>query len=242
MPWDDSSLAGALGDMGDRSSWYNQIDAVGERFNREYQGQPFELPDEVEAMPIFRDWTSGGLTSRIAAPFWKLAQPKKSQRCLDVGCGVSFLIYPWRDWNAFFYGQDISDIACDSLNSRAPQLNSKLFKGAAKGPAHQLQYDDQQFDLAIATGFSCYYPLDYWEAVLTEMRRVLKPGGTLVFDVVNPESALAENWAILETYLGAEVLLTELGEWQALLKRSNTKVLKTLDHELSRLYSLQFLP
>jgi len=33
---------------------------------------------------------------------------------------------------------------------------------------------------------------------------------TLFFDVVNPEQPLAENWGILETYLGAEVFLERL--------------------------------
>jgi SAM-dependent methyltransferase len=231
----------ALSGMGDRTAWIASLDTVARRFNQEYEGKPFDLPDEVEAMPIFRDWTSGGLTSRVASPFWDIVKIKKGQRCLDIGCGVSFLIYPWREWDAFFYGQDISAIACDTLNSRAPQLNSKLFKGAVRGSAHQLKYDDNQFDLVIATGFSGYYPLDFWEEVLAEVRRVLKPGGTFVFDVVNPDAEIAENWAILEMYLGAEVFLTGLDEWAALLKRASAKVSKTSDNDLFRLYRVQFV-
>jgi ubiquinone/menaquinone biosynthesis C-methylase UbiE len=226
--------------MGDRTAWIPSLDTVARRFNQEYEGIPFDLPDEVEAMPIFRDWASGGLTSRVASPFWDIVKIKKGNRCLDIGCGVSFLIYPWREWDAFFYGQDISAIACDTLNSRAPQLNSKLFKGAVRGSAHQLKYEDNQFDLAIATGFSCYYPLDFWEEVLGEVKRVLKPGGTFVFDVVNPEAEIAENWAILEMYLGAEVFLPGLNEWTALLKPFGAKVSKTSDNELFRLYRVQF--
>ncbi|WP_448598077.1 class I SAM-dependent methyltransferase [Thermoleptolyngbya sp.] len=233
-----NSLASFLGDRADE--WHPQLAAVACRFNQEYQREPFDLPAEVTEMPIYQEWQAGLLTAKIASPFWEIAQPKKQQRCLDIGCGVSFLIYPWRDWDAVFYGQEISQVARDTLNARGPQLNSKLFKGVQPGPAHQLQYEADQFDLAIATGFSCYYPLDYWKAVLVEVQRVLKPGGMFVFDVIDPDSPLAENWAILETYLGAEVFLEPLSAWQDLLKSHKAQGMKKQPGELFQLYRVKF--
>jgi SAM-dependent methyltransferase len=220
--------------------WQAQIDAIADRFNREYRGEPIEVPDEVQAMPIFRERLSGLLQTKLTSPFWQLAQPQKNQHCLDIGCGVSFLIYGWRDWNASFYGQEISTVAQEALNARAPQLNSKLFKGVKLGAAHNLQYEAKQFDLAIATGFSCYYPLDYWKLVLSEVRRVLKPGGVFVFDVLNPEADLAESWAILETYSNAEVFLESLGDWRKMIQAEGGKILKTHSGELFELYKVAF--
>ncbi len=220
--------------------WESQITAVSQRFNQEYRRQAFELPAEVEAMPIFREWAAGTLQTKTASPFWKLAQPQKNQHCLDIGCGLSFLIYPWRDWDAIFYGQEISTVAQEALNSRGPQLNSKLYKGVELGPAHQLRYQPNQFDLAIATGFSCYFSLDYWETLLAEVRRVLKPGGAFVFDVLIPEAPLAENWAILETYLGAEVFLEPLAVWQKMIEATGAKIAKTSAGELFQLYKVHF--
>lgn len=221
-------------------SWQTQIEAVAQRYNREYRREPFNLPDEVEAMPIFQDWISGALASRVASPFWELAKPKKQQKCLDIGCGVSFMIYPWRDWDAFFYGQDISSVATDLLKARGSQLNSKLFRGVQLGPAHQLNYEEAQFDLVIATGFSCYYPLPYWQEVTQAVKRVLKPDGIFVFDAIDPEAAIAENWAILETYLGAEVFLEPLTSWKKLIQSAGGKVIKTLPGELFQLYKVSF--
>ncbi len=43
---------------------------------------------------------------------------------------------------------------------------------------------------------------------------MLKPGGFFVFDVLDAETPLAENWAILETYLGAEVFLESAADWK----------------------------
>ncbi|WP_017716980.1 class I SAM-dependent methyltransferase [Kamptonema formosum] len=231
---------GNLFAAGTSDRWQPTVAQVASRFNRQYAGEPFDLPSEVEAMPIFRDWAAGTLQSKIASPFWEIAQPQKNQRCLDIGCGASFLIYPWRDWGAFFYGHEISSVARDTLNARGPQLNSKLFKGVELAPAHQLHCEPAQFDLAIATGLSCYFPLDYWAAVMAEVQRALKPAGEFVFDVLDPDPPLAENWAILETYMGAEVFLEPLPAWEKLIKAAGAKVVKRQPGELFGLYKVRF--
>lgn len=230
-------------DAGDRPSNYqlSQREAqIASRFNQQYRGEAFELPEEVEAMPIFQEWVGGTLAGKVASNFWDVARPQKNQRCLDIGCGVSFLLYPWTEWGAFFYGQEISTEARDVLNSRGSQLNSKLFKGVCLGTAQQLNYESGQFDLAIATGWSCYYPLDYWSEVMAEAKRVIKPDGQFVFDVLDPEKPLAEDWAVLETYLGAEVFLESLAEWEKMIKAAGAKVVKRKPGELFDLYLVRF--
>jgi SAM-dependent methyltransferase len=229
-----------FGSLSQSQDWQHQISAVADRFNREYRGEHLPLPDEVQAMPIFQEWKSGLLQAHLISPFWQLARPQKHQRCLDIGCGVSFLIYPWRDWDALFYGQEISPIAQEMLNARGPQLNSKLFKGVQLGAAHQMEYEPAQFDLAIATGVSCYYPLSYWAEVLSMVKRILKPGSFFVFDVLDAEAPLAENWAILETYLGAEVFLESAADWNALIQSTGAKIVKTQESELLRMYKVKF--
>ncbi len=238
----DSLPANPLGDVLKAKSvpWLPIVGAVAKRFDAEYAGKSFELPEEIEAMPVFRDWAAGSLTTRIASPFWQVAQPKKNQHCLDLGCGFSFLIYDWKRWQALFHGQDISEIAVKTLHQRGPQLDSKLFKEVRQGAAHQLDYAPESFDLVLATGFSCYYPMDYWQAVLEAVRPLLKPGGFFVFDVVDPAQELAENWAILETYLGAEVFLESLSEWRSLIKTAGATVAKQQEGELFHLYKVRW--
>lgn len=222
------------------SKWQEYLGAVAKRFNREFERDTFELPEEVEAMPIYQEWLMGSLQGRIASPFWELVKPKKNYDCLDLGCGVGFLIYPWRDWESNFYGHDISRFAYDAISSRGPQLNPKLFKKMTFGPAHQLDYEPDKFDLAIATGLSCYYPLPYWQDVIDAVKLVLKPGASFVFDVIIEDADIAENWAILETYLGAEVFLESLSKWDTLIKDSGGKIVKRLTGELFQLYQVRF--
>lgn len=215
---------------------------VAARFDREYRRDPVSLPPEVESMSIFQDWASGKLQNRLASPFWELIKPKKKDRCLDLGCGLSFLVFPcWREWDAHFYGQEISTVAKDLINSRAPQLNSKLFKGVKQGTADQLDlYEFDFFDWTIATGVSCYSDISYWEQVLGSVKKVLKPGGSFVFDVVNPEAAGAENWAILETYLGAEVGLSPITDWEKAIQASGAKIKQRKSHEFFEVYRVTF--
>lgn len=218
----------------------DQIRTVARRYDHEFSGQVFELPPEIEEMPIFREWAAGQLTSRISTPFWESAKPKRGQRCLDIGCGISFLIYPWRDWEALFHGQDVSAIAQKALLSRGPQLNSKLFKGVQLAPAHRLEYDENFFDLVISTGVSCYYSPDYWETVMAQVKRVLKPEGVFVFDVIDPDQALAESWAILETYLGAEVQLEPLAAWPQVIKASGARIVSQKEYDPFHLYKVKW--
>lgn len=223
-----------------QQDWNSQIDRVRQRFDREYQQEAFDLPAEVEAMPIFREWIAHKLVTKTTSPFWELAAFKKNHRCLDIGCGVSFLIYDWLKWETYFYGQEVSNVARSALNSRGSQLNSKLFKGVQAGAAHLLKYEDDTFDRAIATGFSCYYPPEYWELVLQEVKRVLKPDGIFVFDAIDPDTELAENWAILEMYLGAEVFLTPLAQFTELVKSVGGKVDTTRSGQLFQMYQISF--
>lgn len=225
---------------GPNERWQSLFGSTAARFEQQYKNESIVLPGEVQAMPVYEEWKSGILSAKLASPFWELAKPSKNQRCLDLGCGASFLLYPWRDWQAHFYGQDISPTAVELLKARAPQLNSKLFKSVVLAPAHQLNYDPQFFDLAIATGWSCYYPLNYWSAILESVRRVLKPKGIFVFDLLDAAKPLAEDWAVLETYLGAEVFLEPLSAWEKTIKDSGAKIVKQQSGELFEMYKVRF--
>jgi SAM-dependent methyltransferase len=220
--------------------WHEPLQAVTERFNREYQQAAFELPPEVEAMPVFQEWNAGRLQARIASEFWQLHQPQKNQHWLDIGCGLSFLIYPWHDWGAYFYGQDLSAVSQEAVNSRGSQLNSKLFRGVERRPAHDLRYEASQFDGVLATGVSCYFPQEYWQTVLLEVKRVLKPEGIFLFDVLDPDSEMADNWAILETYLGAEVFLEAVDSWKTMIQAAGGKVMKVKTGDLFQLFKVKF--
>ena len=107
-------------------------------------------------------------------------------------------------------------------------------------PAHRLDYEPEIFDLAIATGFSCYYSLDYWQEVLAAVKSTLKPGGFFVFDAVDPAVEWVEDWEILESYLGAEVRLHASTDWKKTIAAAGGKIIKQQPGELFCLYKVKF--
>jgi SAM-dependent methyltransferase len=70
--------------------------------------------------------------------------------------------------------------------------------------------------------------------VLESVKRVLKPDGLFVFDVIDPDLELAENWAILETYLGAEVFLEPLANWKRLIQSTGAQIVKPTKQQAER--------
>lgn len=75
---------------------------------------------------------------------------------------------------------------------------------------------------------------------MAQVKRVLKPTGMFVFDLLDPETPEAENWAILETYLGAEVFLSSLGDWEKTIESTGAKILQRQPGELFTLYKVKF--
>ncbi len=201
------------------TDWLPRLQALTEFQEREYQSRSLiaNLPDEVQALPFWREFVSGSLAGKLSLPFYSLHKPKKNENCFYMGCGPSFLTDPWAEWGANFYGLDLSTTLARAVRARAPQLNGKLFKSLDQGYPHDLErYSIGQFDTVIAGGFSAYVPQDYNERVLREVKRILKPGGLLLWEGVDPESPWFEDWSIGQMYRGLEVNDTLIADWRAL--------------------------
>lgn len=231
-----------LPQIGER--WDPYLSSVAARFNRELEiqlGQPgWQLPPDLEQLPFWQAYQRDHLQERLGIPFPHLRAPHKREACLDLGCGVSFLTYPWNDWQANFYGHELSGEIVRFIRSRAPQLNSKLFKSMQQGSAHHLEnYAPEQFDLAIATGFLYYYPIEYFDGVWAELLRVLRPAAPILIEVVNPESVWAEQWGLIELFKGTEPIFTPLSEWERRITALGGRIQKQASGELFTTYLIQ---
>ena len=69
---------------------------------------------------------------------------------------------------------------------------------------------------------------------------MVQGGGHFVFDILNSEQPLAEDWAVLETYLGAEVFLEPISKWEKIIKAGGAKIVKQQLGELFELYRVRF--
>ena len=78
---------------------------------------------------------------------------------------------------------------------------------------------------------------------MVEVKRVRQTGWSVcVYNVLDPEKPLAEDWAVLETYLGAFMFLEPIAEWKKTIKAISAKVVRAARAEsCPSLYKSAFL-
>ncbi len=234
----------ALGSLLSTPDWGTRLEAVAQRFDREVgiqMGEPaWDLPEDLKHLPFNQACQRDHLLDRLSVPFYQVREPQKQERCLDLGCGVSFLIYPWSHWGAYFHGHELSPRVVQMIQSRAPQLNPKLFKSMHKGPAHLLEvYDTQQFDVVIATGFLYYYPLEYVALIWERLQPYLKPSTHLLLEWVNTESPWVEEWGLTELFKGTEPQLIDGSEFEQQIKDLGGQIVEQASGELFTTYLIR---
>jgi SAM-dependent methyltransferase len=109
-----------------------------------------------------------------------LAGDVAGRRILDAGCGAGPLFAALRDGGAIVAGFDSSTKMVE-LARRRLGADADLHVADLASP---LSFPDDAFDDVIASLVLHY--LEDWTAPLTELRRVLKPGGRLIMSVNHP--------------------------------------------------------
>ncbi|HET7616925.1 MAG TPA: methyltransferase domain-containing protein [Vicinamibacterales bacterium] len=127
------------------------------------------------------------------------------QRVLDVGCGAGTDLVRFARGGAAVTGVDLSSSAIDLAKQNFAQQRLDADLRVADG-AH-LPFPDDTFDFVYAHGVIQYAADD--RAVIAECRRVLKAGGTVMFQVYNRVSwlnALSKLMKVPLEHEGAPVL------------------------------------
>ena len=110
---------------------------------------------------------------------------------LDVCCGQGRHVLALRELGLSAFGVDLSAELL-ALSGELPG-GARLAGLLARGDARALPFAGASFDAAVClfTSFG-YFERDGDRAALGEMARVLRPGGTAVLDLPNPERVRAE--------------------------------------------------
>lgn len=132
---------------------------------REMQQHTYSIMYEVEGAHwwfVGRRKIIGSFVERICRDIGK-----RRPRILDIGCGTGANLHMLSEFGVA-EGVDVSAEALDFCRARG-------LAGVRQGAAESLPYEDASFDLV--TGLDVVEHLDDDLAGLTEMRRVLRPGG-----------------------------------------------------------------
>jgi len=120
-----------------------------------------------------------------------LLQLRGDERVLDIGCGTGVLTRQiarcLTSPGACVVGLDAAPKMIDVARRHAKDLPRLRFD---VGVAERLDYPDASFDCAVSTFFFHHIDAELKRKSLAELRRVIKPGGTLVIVDVDVPS----NW------------------------------------------------
>jgi len=157
---------------------------VGKKFATDV-GYPREILDKLPG--AFTESFTGANNTQ---PFVDL---KEGEVVLDLGCGAGLDLYFYArsvGKKGKAYGLDISDEMLDKAKTNIESVGISNVK-FVRGSSDDLPFEDDYFDVVASNGIYNLSPDK--EKVLSEVYRVLKPGGRTVFCEIVLKDKLPEN-------------------------------------------------
>jgi ubiquinone/menaquinone biosynthesis C-methylase UbiE len=121
------------------------------------------------------------------------------RQALELGCGTGVFLERTAATGAQVHALDLSEDLLDKARERLRGAPNVILD---RGNAEAMPYPGERFDTVY--GSSVLHHLDL-EAALAEVRRVLRPGGRLVFtepNILNPQVALMFHLGLTKKYFG----------------------------------------
>lgn len=109
---------------------------------------------------------------------------------LDVGCGPGMMAEYCVDRKFEFFGIDISEKMINECVNKFGHIDSTHF---SVGKIQNLEFPNTFFDLVLCMGVLEYVDADEIDDAVSEMARVLKPGGTIIISLMNKSSFFVWN-------------------------------------------------
>lgn len=137
------------------------------------------------------------LTAGPASKLTSFAGIKSGQTVLDVGCGTGVVALTAARRGARVKGLDLSPVLLERARWNAEIAGVEVeFK---EGDAEALPYRDSEFDVVVSQFGHMFAPRP--EVTVSEMLRVLRPGGTLAFSTWPPEMYTGRMFALTGKYM-----------------------------------------
>lgn len=107
----------------------------------------------------------------------------KSGNVLDIGCGPGILTKDLLDKNLKVYSADLSIEMIKQARQQAAQGPARAQGHFAVSDASHIPFSDGAMDTVLCIGLMCY--MKDHKAVLSEIKRILKPSGTTIIQINN---------------------------------------------------------
>lgn len=136
------------------------------------------------------------LTASVAPDLVRFAQISAGQKVLDVGCGTGVVAITAARLEAVVTGADLTPALLDRARENATLAGVPVDFHEADVEA--LPFADSEFDTVVSQFGHMFGPRP--DVTLSEMLRVLKPGGTIAFSTWPPELYTGKMFALVGKY------------------------------------------
>jgi ubiquinone/menaquinone biosynthesis C-methylase UbiE len=160
----------------------------------EYATVPAEVLNDDELELLYDIRIDSGLKE-----FKKFINPQKGKKLLDVGCYLNLIFYNYHKWHSTYYGIDISTNVIDALKAYVKKKDIKI-GGLECAAVHDIPYNDSFFEYVSCINVFEYFTTSYAKSAISEIARVIKPGGKFVADIPNPNHECFEIMLKVEKY------------------------------------------
>ena len=149
---------------------------------------------DTRASVYDKSWWESEESEEEMEGFKKLVKVKSGELVLDIATGTGIFLIEMAKDGAICYGIDASPKMLEQLRRKIKQqgLESNV-KEIRVCEADKLSCQDNFFDWVTCVGMFEYYPIEYAEIVLSEIRRVLKLGKKCFIDIVDPTNKEAQS-------------------------------------------------
>jgi ubiquinone/menaquinone biosynthesis C-methylase UbiE len=144
-----------------------------------------DLPLRVAWDANADDWVRWARSPKLDHAFWRLnlptllsLLPAPGERAVDVGCGEGRVARTMKERGYHVIGIESSQTLAAAAREADPDLLVEV------ADAEAMPFPDDHFDLAIAS--LSLMNMDNMPAVVTEIARVLQPGGCFCFSILHP--------------------------------------------------------
>src|SRR5256884_2351328 len=137
------------------------------------------------------------ITTPPAAELVRRASPRSGQRVLDVACGTGVVAVTAARLGAQVTGLDLTPELLERAreNARIAGVDIEWHQGDVE----QLPFADGAYDMVLSQFGHIFAPRP--EVAISEMLRVLKPGGTVAFSSWPPQFYVGRNFELSSKYL-----------------------------------------
>jgi len=140
----------------------------------------------------------------------RLSKSSSNENALDVACGTGRISERLASEGMNVYCVDVSPEMIRVLQNKIRSGRFPSIYGLCLAEATKIPFKTGYFDLITCRGLMNYYPLEYMERVLKEMKGMLKDRGRIVFDISDIDNPLSQKGRELGMKTGKEIFLYPL--------------------------------